>query len=72
MTESNNEPVGQDWDQLLDQLRQLRQQVKEHGPLPPEEQEEATNAFKQGLSLLENQVEDIRNNSNLKGSSGEW
>jgi len=72
MTESNNEPVGQDWDQLLDQLRQLRQQVKEHGPLAPEEQEEATNAFKQGLSLLEDQVEDIRNNSNLKGSSGEW
>ena len=71
MTEPNHEPAGQDWDQLLDQLRQLRQQVKEHGPLDAEKQEEATNAFKQGIALLENQVEDIRSGS-LKGSSGGW
>jgi hypothetical protein len=71
MTEPTHEPTGQDWDQILDQLRQLRQQVKDHGPLAPEEQEEATNAFKHGLSLLDNQVEDIRSNG-LKGSSGEW
>jgi len=72
MTEPTHEPAGQDWDRLLNQLRQVRQQVQEHGPLAPEQQEEVTNAFKQGLSLLENQVEDIRNSSNLKGSSGEW
>ena len=71
MTEPTHEPAGQDLDQLLDQLRQVRQQVQEHGPLAPEEQEEATNAFKQGLALLANQVDDIRSNG-LKGSSGEW
>ncbi|HEX8427730.1 hypothetical protein [Hymenobacter sp.] len=71
MTDSTHEPAGQDWDQLLDHLRQLRQQVKEHGPLAPEEQEEATNAFRQGIAILESQVDDIRT-SGLKGSSGEW
>lgn len=72
MTDSTHEPAGQDWDQLLNHLRQLRQQVKDHGPLAPEEQAEATNAFKQGIALLENQVDDIRSNGNLKGSSGQW
>ncbi|WP_022821947.1 hypothetical protein [Hymenobacter norwichensis] len=72
MTEPTHEPAGQDWDQLLDQLRQLRQQVQEHGPLDAEKQEEATNAFKQGIALLETQVDDIRTSSNLKGSSGQW
>ncbi|WP_375433877.1 hypothetical protein [uncultured Hymenobacter sp.] len=71
MTDSTQEPAGQDWDQLLDQLRQVRQQVKEHGPLDPEKQEEATNAFKQGLAILATQVDDIRS-SGLKGSSGGW
>lgn len=71
MTEPINEPAGQEWDQLLDQLRQLRQHVQDHGPLDPEQQQEATNAFRQGIALLENQVEDIRSGS-LKGSSGTW
>lgn len=72
MTEPTHEPAGQDWDRLLDHLRQLRQQVQEHGPLDPEKQEEAATAFRQGIALLENQVEDIRSNSQLKGSSGQW
>ncbi|MBC8081639.1 MAG: hypothetical protein H7Z21_00370 [Hymenobacter sp.] len=71
MTDPTNEPAGQDWDQLLDQLRQVRQHVQEHGPLDPEQQAEATHAFKQGLAYLENEVNDIRSGG-LKGSSGQW
>ena len=71
MTNPTNEPAGQDWDQLLDHLRQVRQQVQEHGPLDPTQQAEATTAFNQGLAYLESQVDDIRS-SGLKGSSGRW
>jgi hypothetical protein len=71
MTDPTKEPAGQDWDQLLDHLRQLRQHVQEHGPLAPEEQAEATNAFQQGFRYLENEMADIRSSS-LRGSSGRW
>ena len=71
MTTPTNEPAGQDWDQLLDHLRQLRQQVQEHGPLDPEKQAEATSAFEQGFAYLESQVNDIRSGG-LRGSSGKW
>ena len=71
MTNSPDEPAGQDWDQLLDHLRQLRQQVQEHGPLDDEQKAEATNAFNQGFVYLNSQMDDIRNGG-LKGSSGKW
>ena len=70
MIDSTNEPNGQNWDQLLHQMRQLRQQVQDHGPLDPQEQAQATDAFRQGFIYLENQVNDIRSEG-LKGNPDE-
>jgi hypothetical protein len=66
----NEQNSGDEWDDLLHHLRQVRQQVQDQGPLPEHEKAEATDAFRRGLALLESQVRDIR--GNLKGSSGKW
>lgn len=61
---------AEEWDNLLHHLRQIREQVREQGPLPDHEKEEVTDAFRRGLALLENQVRDIE--GEIKGSSGQW
>lgn len=71
MVEKQNEQGAEEWDAMLHQLRQVRQQVQEQGPLSEEQQAEATDAFRRGLAMLENQVNHIQG-SGLKGSSGHW
>ncbi|MDU0369618.1 hypothetical protein ACFPAF_04365 [Hymenobacter endophyticus] len=70
MTTSATNPSPDEWDDLLNHLRHVREQVQQHGPLPDHEKAEATDAFRRGLALLEGQVHDIQ--GNLKGSSGKW
>ena len=70
MADIHNEQGGDEWDDLLKHLRQVREQVREQGPLPEQEKAEATSAFRRGLALLEGQVQDIR--GGMKGSSGKW
>lgn len=70
MADKQNEQGGDEWDNLLHHLRQVRQQVQEQGPLPEQAQAEATDAFRRGLALLETQMQDMR--GNLKGSAGKW
>jgi hypothetical protein len=73
MVEKQNEQGAEEWDAILDQLRQVRQQVQEQGPLPEHEQAEATDAFRRGLAMLESQVNNIQDGQpGLKGSSGGW
>jgi|GEM_PF-4086377 len=70
MTDIHNEQGSEEWDDLLNHLRQVCEQVREQGPLPEEEKAEVTDAFRRGLALLEGQVQDIR--GGMKGSSGKW
>ena len=70
MADKHNEQGGDQWDDILHQLRQIRQQVQEQGPLPEQARAEVEDAFRQGFAHLENQVRDLR--SGLKGSSGRW
>ncbi|MBD2714252.1 hypothetical protein KBK19_04305 [Microvirga sp. STR05] len=70
MTDKQNEQDGTEWDDILNHLRQVRQQIREQGPLPEAEKAEVTSAFHRGLALLEGQARDMR--GNLKGSSGKW
>jgi hypothetical protein len=73
MSNKQNEEGAEEWDAILNQLRQVRQQVQEQGPLPEQEKAEATDAFRRGLALLESQVQHIQDDQNgLKGSSGGW
>ncbi|TGD81529.1 hypothetical protein [Hymenobacter wooponensis] len=73
MSNKQNEQGAEEWDAILNQLRQVRQQVQEQGPLPEQEKAEAAEAFRRGLALLESQVQNIQDDqSGLKGSSGVW
>jgi hypothetical protein len=73
MFDKQNEQGAEEWDAILNHLRQVRQQVQEQGPLPEQEQAEATDAFRRGLAMLESQVQNIQDDqSGLKGSSGGW
>lgn len=71
MTDNEKQNGTQEWDNLLSQLRQISEQVREKGPLPEEEKAEITDVFHRGLAMLENQMKDIKG-SGLKGSSGHW
>jgi hypothetical protein len=71
MVEKQNEQGTEEWDAMLNHLRQVRQQVQEQGPLPEHQQAEATDAFRRGLAMLESQMNDIQGSA-LKGSSGHW
>ncbi|TGE09837.1 hypothetical protein [Hymenobacter fodinae] len=70
MSDKQNEQGAEEWDAILNQLRQVRQQVQEQGPLPEEEKAEAAEAFRRGLAMLESQMNDMQ--GGLKGSSGNW
>ncbi|WP_045687050.1 hypothetical protein [Hymenobacter sp. AT01-02] len=70
MTDNQQQNGAEEWDNLLHHLRQIREQVREQGPLPDHEKEEVADAFRRGLALLENQVRDIE--GEIKGSSGQW
>lgn len=60
----------EEWDNLLNHLRQVSEQVRENGPLPEEEKAEIMGVFHRGLAMLENQMKDMQ--GGLKGSSGHW
>ncbi|AHJ99360.1 hypothetical protein [Hymenobacter swuensis] len=68
-TPATNQPADE-WDSILNHLRQIREQVQQNGPLPEQERAEVEDAFRQGLAHLENEVQGIR--TTLKGSSGKW
>ena len=68
-TPATNQPADE-WDSILNHLRQIREQVQQNGPLPEQERASVEDAFRQGLAHLENEVQDIR--TTLKGSSGKW
>lgn len=70
MTDKQQDSGAEEWDNLLSHLRQIREQVRQQGPLPDHEKQEITNAFHRGLELLENQVRDME--GGLRGSSGQW
>lgn len=70
MEDKHSGPENEEWDDILQHLRQVRQQIKEQGPLPEAEKAEVTMAFHRGLALLEGQARDMR--GHLKGSSGKW
>lgn len=70
MMDNEKQDGTEEWDNLLSHLRQIREQVREKGPLPEEEKAEITNVFHRGLAMLENQMNDMQ--GGLKGSSGQW
>ncbi|MBX0291391.1 hypothetical protein K3G63_13145 [Hymenobacter sp. HSC-4F20] len=70
MMDKQQQNGSEEWDNLLNHLRQIREQVREQGPLPEHEKEEITNAFHRGLALLESQVRDMA--GGMRGSSGQW
>ncbi|UOQ78673.1 hypothetical protein MUN84_09130 [Hymenobacter sp. 5516J-16] len=70
MVDKQKEQGSDEWDDILNHLRQVRQQVQEQGPLPEHEKQQVTDAFHRGLALLENQVRDAQ--GGLHGSSGGW
>lgn len=61
---------GEEWDDILSNLRHLRQQIQDNGPLRDEQRAEAANAFRQGFAHLEEQLNGLR--GGMKGSSGNW
>ena len=74
--ENEKQNGTEEWDNLLNHLRQIREQVREKGPLPENEKAEITNAFHRGLAMLEHQVHDFQEEqdaqSGLRGSGGKW
>lgn len=69
MADSKKEQ-GEEWDDILNNLRHLRQQVQDHGPLEDDQRAEAADAFRQGFAHLEEQLKGLR--GSMKGSSGHW
>ena len=61
---------NKEWDGMVQQLRLICEHVRQDGPLPRQEQSEAEDAFRQCLTHLENQVQDMHNG--LKGSGGSF
>ena len=61
---------NEEWEGMVQQLRLICEHVQHDGPLPAQEQVEAEDAFRQCLTHLENQVQDMR--TGLKGSSGSF
>lgn len=70
MPASPSSSADENLDHLLAHLRDIRQQVQEHGPLPDDQRAEAADAFRHGLALLAEQVDGAR--GQLKGSGGQW
>ncbi|MFD2787028.1 hypothetical protein [Hymenobacter rubripertinctus] len=70
MADKQPAPGGDEWDDIVRQLRQLSEHVRQDGPLPEPERAAAEVAFRQGLAHLENEVQGLR--GGLKGSSGGW
>ena len=61
---------GDEWDDIVQQLRQLCEHVRQDGPLPEQERAAAEITFRQGLAHLESEVQGLR--GGLKGSGGGW
>ncbi|MBT2558870.1 hypothetical protein J7E24_13825 [Hymenobacter sp. ISL-91] len=60
----------EEWNGIVQQLRLICEHVRQDGPLPAQEQSDAEDAFRQCLTHLENQVQDMHNG--LKGSGGSF
>ncbi|NVO30240.1 hypothetical protein [Hymenobacter lapidiphilus] len=61
---------NEEWNGMVEQLRLISEHVRQDGPLPRQEQSEAEDAFRQCLTHLENEVQDMHNG--LKGSGGSF
>ncbi|GGG28028.1 hypothetical protein [Hymenobacter glacieicola] len=70
MVDKQKEQGSDEWDDILNHLRQVSQQVQQQGPLPEHEKQQVTDAFRRGLALLETQVQAAQ--GSLHGSSGHW
>ncbi|OWP65008.1 hypothetical protein CDA63_01225 [Hymenobacter amundsenii] len=70
MVDKQPAPGGDEWDDIVQQLRQMSEHVRQDGPLPEQERAAVESAFRQGLAHLENEVQGLR--GGLKGSSGSF